>query len=71
VNIGTRQKGRESGSNIINVGYNKTEIIKAIKKQLENGSYQPDMLYGDGNSCKKIVDVLKNFVFNIQKQITY
>lgn len=34
VNIGTRQQGRERSSNVIDVGYNKGEIISAIKKAI-------------------------------------
>ena len=71
VNIGTRQAGRERGRNVIDVGYNREAIIDALQRQLENGSYEPEMLYGDGKACRKIVDVLKSFEFKIQKKIHY
>ena len=65
VNIGTRQRGRERGSNVIDVGYNKGEIKSAIIKSLYDddfktmikGSKNP---YGDGNSGERIADILSN-----------
>ena len=36
VNIGTRQDGRPKSTSVINVGYNKNRIKRAIKKALEN-----------------------------------
>src|SRR5438874_85354 len=35
VNVGTRQKGRERGSNVIDVGYDRHEIVGAVRRQLE------------------------------------
>jgi len=71
VNIGPRQSGRQRGRNVVDVDYDKDEIINAVKKQLENGPYEQDFIYGDGNSSKEIVEIFKNFNFNIQKRICY
>jgi UDP-hydrolysing UDP-N-acetyl-D-glucosamine 2-epimerase len=71
VNIGTRQAGRERGKNVIDVGYDKNEIMTAIYKQLDHGPYVQDHIYGDGNACRKIVNVLKTAEFTIQKKISY
>ncbi len=71
VNIGTRQSGRQRGRNVVDVDYDKDEIVAAIKRQLAHGHYKPDLLYGDGKSCSKIVDILKKIEFKIQKQISY
>jgi len=71
VNIGSRQAGRERGDNVIDVDYSSKEIRIAIERQLENGHYEPNFLYGDGNASEKIVKILKDFEFNIQKRITY
>ena len=35
VNIGSRQKNRERGFNVIDVGHDKNEIYKAIIKQIK------------------------------------
>lgn len=71
VNIGTRQSGRERSKNIIDVGYDRIQVIKAVKKQLEHGPYQMDPIYGDGNACRRLIEVLKTFEFNIQKKIWF
>ncbi|WP_432738816.1 UDP-N-acetylglucosamine 2-epimerase [Maridesulfovibrio sp. FT414] len=71
VNIGTRQAGRERGQNVLDCGYSCSEIIEKAKQQLAHGRYEPDHLYGDGYAGEKIVNILENFSFNIQKQITY
>ena len=71
VNIGSRQNKRERGNNIIDVGYDKDSIKKAVRKQIEHGRYDSQYIYGDGNAAKRIVDVLINSEPKIQKSITY
>ncbi len=71
VNIGSRQAGRERGSNIIDVDYNATQIADAIKKQLDHGRYPSEPIYGDGHAGPKIADIMATFDFQIQKQITF
>jgi len=71
VNIGTRQQGRVRGKNIIDVSYDRNEILKAIEKQLSNGKYSMDPVYGDGNAGKKISDILSACDVKLQKQIFY
>jgi UDP-N-acetylglucosamine 2-epimerase (non-hydrolysing)/GDP/UDP-N,N'-diacetylbacillosamine 2-epimerase (hydrolysing) len=65
VNIGTRQQDRERASNIIDVGYNKTEIKEGIEKALFDKDFRKKVEniknpYGIGNSSKKIVKLLKS-----------
>jgi UDP-hydrolysing UDP-N-acetyl-D-glucosamine 2-epimerase len=72
VNVGTRQQGRARGNNVIDVPHNKTDILDAIKKQLEHGKYSPNKLYGDGSAGKKISDVLSTIDLSkvsIQKRL--
>lgn len=71
VNIGTRQNGRERGKNVVDVGYDRGQIVSAVKSQIAYGSYEPDYIFGDGFASKKIVDVLSNCSLSIQKTITY
>ena len=72
VNIGTRQQGRVRGQNVIDVGYSTTQIVDAVRKQLEVGSYDSKQLYGDGYAGKRISDVLTDIeIKDIQKKITY
>lgn len=71
VNIGTRQNGRQRGRNVIDAEYEKTQIVAAVRKQIERRAYEPDSLYGDGYAAEKIVRVLKAAPLSVQKMITY
>lgn len=71
VNIGTRQNKRLHGRNIINSGYSSNEILSSIKKHLEHGKYERDVIYGDGHSGDKIAEILKGEDPSIQKTIFY
>jgi UDP-hydrolysing UDP-N-acetyl-D-glucosamine 2-epimerase len=71
VNIGTRQNGRQRGCNVIDVEYEKGQIVTAVRKQIERREYAPDALYGDGYAAEKILRVLKTAPLNVQKMITY
>jgi len=71
VNIGNRQNGRVRGINVADVPYDRSAIETAVRSQISHGPYPSDTLYGDGNSGKRIVEVLKDFHFVLQKQITY
>ncbi|HUT28016.1 MAG TPA: UDP-N-acetylglucosamine 2-epimerase [Methanomassiliicoccales archaeon] len=62
INVGDRQKGRERGDNVIDVGYGKEEVLKGLKRA-ENH----DLLhkvgrrrnpYGDGCTGKCIAEIL-------------
>ncbi len=71
VNIGTRQQGRERGENVIDVDNNSKEIKEAIKKQINNRTFTPNYLYGNGHSAEKIIKVIKNLDISIQKKNSY
>jgi len=63
VNIGSRQKGRTKGCNVINVNANISEIEKAIKKINSDNDFIKKIrssknIYGDGKSAKRIVDII-------------
>lgn len=64
INIGTRQDGREKAENVLNVDYDKTEILDAIRyinsKEYKNKLMECINPYGDGKSSERICDILKN-----------
>ena len=64
INIGTRQKGRERANNIIDVGYNKQQIEKAIKHVLHDKKLTEKIArginpYAQSNTTEKIVKILE------------
>lgn len=71
VNIGSRQEGRDRGSNVIDVGHEGGAIVAAVRRQLEHGRYPSEHLYGDGNAGERIADVLATVTVDIQKRLTY
>jgi len=79
VNIGTRQKGRQKGDNIIDTGYNSHEIANAIDHALNDTEFRNNVKntknpYGEGNSSEKIVDILNKIVITpdlLQKRMMY
>jgi UDP-hydrolysing UDP-N-acetyl-D-glucosamine 2-epimerase len=71
VNIGTRQSGRERGSNVLDVSYDRGEIAGAIRHHLGNGSYPRDPIYGDGHAGTRIADLLAKVPLTIEKRLTY
>ncbi len=71
VNIGTRQQHRERANNVLDTQYNRESILNAIQSQLKHGRYPSVPLFGDGNSGKKIAELLATEELTIQKAITY
>ena len=71
VNVGTRQNGRERGQNVLDAGYCNEEIKAAVERQLLNGRYEKDDLYGDGGAGQKISQVLADAPLEIEKRLTY
>lgn len=71
VNVGSRQAQRERGQNVIDASYDNGDIEKAIRRQISNGRYASDPLYGDGNAGTRIADTLATVKVSVQKHITY
>ncbi|MGV8982704.1 UDP-N-acetylglucosamine 2-epimerase [Clostridium sp.] len=68
INIGDRQKGRLQADSVINCKPTTEEIDKAITlaltKESKDKAHNTINPYGDGNTSKKIVDVIKDFLLN-------
>ncbi len=71
VNIGTRQGGREHGTNVIHAPYARDAIEAAIRRQITHGRYPRDLMFGDGRAGKRIADALARAEIKIQKRLAY
>lgn len=71
VNIGTREAGRERGCNVLDVGYDRLQIQEAIRKQVANGRYPSDSLYGSGNAGERIAQILGEIPLTFEKRLNY
>ncbi len=69
INIGTRQHGRVSANNVINVPYSKEKIIAAVRYALENQDFRRRLKdcknpYGDGTAAGKTVGILRRVMID-------
>lgn len=71
VNIGTRQSGRDRGSNVIDVDYDRFQIVNAIHRHLDMPRPPSDSLYGDGSAGEKIAKLLATLPLKYMKSLTY
>lgn len=70
VNIGSRQSDRESAENVVNAGYNKSDIKAAIKDAITRNP-EPSKLYGEGNAGQNIAQALATKTLTFHKRINY
>lgn len=71
VNIGTRQHGRDRGKNVLDCDYDEEQIKKSVLQQLDNGHYESNYIYGDGEAGKKIANLLSHVELKFHKTIMY
>lgn len=71
VNVGTRQSGRERGSNVVDVRHDRDAIAAAVRRQVAHGRYPSEHIYGDGKAGPRIAEILAHSPLRLQKQITY
>ena len=68
ISIGSRQMGREHGSNAVFVDPNFKDIEDAIGQQISHGAYTPDLLFGDGHAGERICKILESVELNTVKK---
>lgn len=71
VNVGSRQNQRQRGPNVIDAPHERSQIMAAIKRQVSNGKYKREFIYGDGTAGKQIADVLSKAAPSVQKTLRY
>ena len=79
INIGSRQDGRERAENVIDVGYDRAEIISAIKKACYDEGFKEKVKkcknpYGNGKAGTRIADILSRIKIDkklLRKRLTY
>jgi len=64
VNIGSRQNLRERSNNVVDVSIESSEIINGINKAMLFNKNLFENVYGDGESSKRIVSLLKDLDLN-------
>lgn len=64
INIGNRQKGRYICHNVTDIAQFENEQISEAIAKINNNSFTPDYYYGDGNTSKRIVYEITNYLSN-------
>jgi UDP-hydrolysing UDP-N-acetyl-D-glucosamine 2-epimerase len=71
INIGSRQNRRDRGTNVIDVDYNKAQIIEAVQIITEKGKSATSAVYGGGKAGIEIADLLAKLPLQFHKTIMY
>lgn len=71
VNIGSRQSGRDRGSNVLDVDYGSAGIKDALLKQIKHGKYESNHLYGNGQAGERIAEVISGASNSTEKRLFY
>jgi UDP-hydrolysing UDP-N-acetyl-D-glucosamine 2-epimerase len=71
VSVGTRQRGRECGPNVVFTSHDPLQIAAAIRAQIVHGRYESSDLFGDGNAGRAIAGVLAAIDPPVQKRLHY
>lgn len=69
VNIGSRQRGRERGPNVIDCLPDAEAIASAVQSQLAHGHYPGTTLYGNGDAGERIAEQLATIPFILKKHL--
>lgn len=69
VNIGSRQRGRERGPNVLDCLPDTEAIASAVQHQLAHGHYQQVTLYGRGDAGERIAEQLATVPLILKKHL--
>ncbi len=69
VNIGSRQRGRERGPNVVDCLPDTEAIVSAVQRQLAHGHYPGVTLYGKGDAGERIAGLLATIPFILKKHL--
>ena len=69
--IGNRQQNREHGKNVIFANYNSSDINEKIQTQINNGLFDNDLIFGNGESGKLIASELVKLNLKELKRNSY
>jgi UDP-hydrolysing UDP-N-acetyl-D-glucosamine 2-epimerase len=69
--LGNRQEGRETDVHVTPTPPLTSNVVAAIKAQLNHGRYAPSTLYGDGYVSQRIANALVRLQPYVQKRLHY
>lgn len=69
VTLGTRQRDRETGANVVWTRHDAVEIERTMREQIDHGPFERDLLFGDGTAGRRVAEVLATAEPTIQKRL--
>lgn len=60
--VDNRQQGREVGRNVMRVGWDAGDIVRAARWQVDHGKYEQDLTFGRGDAGVQIADTLAGLI---------
>lgn len=69
VTVGSRQRNRERGRNVLEVAHDREAIADAVREQVVHGRYERSLLFGDGTAGRRIAEILAVERPAVQKQL--
>jgi GDP/UDP-N,N'-diacetylbacillosamine 2-epimerase (hydrolysing) len=61
INVGDRQQGRVSSSNVFNVKFQVKDIVETTEKALKLGIYKGENIYVKNDAASLIIDTIKDY----------
>ncbi|KKC24369.1 UDP-N-acetylglucosamine 2-epimerase [Sphingomonas sp. SRS2] len=71
INIGDRQVGRDRGLNVMDVAYDRDDILRTIEVHCGKGRHAQDLIYGDGTAGAQIADILARVELRFHKMLPF
>jgi hypothetical protein len=56
---------------VIDVGYDRHQIMEAVMTHLQNGRFPKDCLYGNGRTGKRIAELQAEVELTVEKRLAY
>ena len=71
VNIGSRQRGRSRGPNVLDVTHEVSALQRAIERQVAHGRFPSSDIYGGGAAGEGVARAIAEMPLTYAKRITY
>jgi UDP-hydrolysing UDP-N-acetyl-D-glucosamine 2-epimerase len=71
VSVGTRQRDRECGPNVVFTSHDPVGITEAVRAQIAHGRYERSHLFGSGTAGRDIAEILATVNPPVQKHLHY
>lgn len=68
VNVGTRQKNRLRGPNVMDASFDEAAVKASVKRQIVHGPYPRSDIYFKPDTSKRVAEILGKVALSVQKE---